>query len=72
MKEGKIMSELEDKVRKAVEKSEAFIKEQDSFMEDFQEKINNPDPDSIFGLMKSIKEKADNINRLTKREREGN
>ena len=63
------MSELEDKVRKAVEESEELLREQDSFLKDFQEKINNPDPDSIFGLIKSIKEKADNINRLNE---EGN
>ena len=63
------MTELEDKVRKAVEESEEILREQDSFLKDFQEKINNPDPDSIFGLIKSIKEKADNINRLNE---EGN
>ena len=66
------MSELEDKIKKSIEEAEEVLSKHESFVEDFEERMDNAHPDSILGLMKSIKQNADNITNILNQKGETN
>tara|TARA_Y100000401_G_scaffold70781_1_gene56886 strand:+ start:5007 stop:5213 length:207 start_codon:yes stop_codon:yes gene_type:complete len=66
------MSELEDKIKKSIEEAEEVLSKHESFVEDFEERMDNAHPDSILGLMKSMKQNADNITNILNQKGETN